>query len=150
MLRSMNDPRSRTEPVESLQWHRTLWTMVAVQFVMSIAFSIVAPIMPLFLPDLGVVSASAALCRPAQRCVGQRNRHVVRGAGLRHFLRGHFHRAGLGQPCGPIRPQADGATINLRYRRIHVPNGDRAPASSVTNRMASLGVPSPGRDVPWA
>jgi MFS transporter, DHA1 family, multidrug resistance protein len=44
--------------------------MVAVQFVMSIAFSIVAPIMPLFLPDLGVVSASAALCRPAQSTCG--------------------------------------------------------------------------------
>lgn len=37
-------------------WQRTLWTMVGVQFVMSIAFSILSPIMPLFLPQLGVVT----------------------------------------------------------------------------------------------
>jgi DHA1 family multidrug resistance protein-like MFS transporter len=33
--------------------------MVAVQFTMSISFNIVSPIMPLFLPDLGVTSAEA-------------------------------------------------------------------------------------------
>jgi DHA1 family multidrug resistance protein-like MFS transporter len=44
---------------ESPTWRRTLWAMVAVQFVMSISFSIVSPIMPLFLPDLGVASAAA-------------------------------------------------------------------------------------------
>jgi DHA1 family multidrug resistance protein-like MFS transporter len=43
----------------SPHWQRTLWTMAAVQFVMSVAFSIVSPIMPLFLPDLGVTSESA-------------------------------------------------------------------------------------------
>jgi nitrate/nitrite transporter NarK len=37
-------------------WQRTLWTMVGVQFVMSISFSITSPIMPLFLPQLGVHS----------------------------------------------------------------------------------------------
>lgn len=41
------------------RWQLTLWTMVAVQFVMSISFSIVSPIMPLFLPDLGVTSPPA-------------------------------------------------------------------------------------------
>ena len=41
------------------RWRVTLWTMVAVQFIMSIAFSIVAPLMPLFLPELGVVSPAA-------------------------------------------------------------------------------------------
>ena len=40
-------------------WQRTLWTMVGVQFVMSISFSILSPIMPLFLPELGVVSREA-------------------------------------------------------------------------------------------
>lgn len=40
-------------------WRRTLWAMVAVQFVMSISFNIVAPIMPLFLPDLGVTAPAA-------------------------------------------------------------------------------------------
>ncbi|MGE0415861.1 MAG: MFS transporter [Acetobacteraceae bacterium] len=44
---------------ESPHWQRSLWAMVAVQFVMSISFNIVAPIMPLFLPDLGVTSSAA-------------------------------------------------------------------------------------------
>ena len=44
---------------EGPPWQRTLWTMVGVQFVMSIAFSILSPIMPLFLPELGVVSREA-------------------------------------------------------------------------------------------
>jgi DHA1 family multidrug resistance protein-like MFS transporter len=41
------------------RWQRTLWTMVGVQFVMSISFNILSPIMPLFLPELGVVSREA-------------------------------------------------------------------------------------------
>ena len=49
-----------TQPYdESPTWRRTLWTMVAVQFTMSVAFSIVQPVMPLFLPDLGVASEAA-------------------------------------------------------------------------------------------
>jgi DHA1 family multidrug resistance protein-like MFS transporter len=51
--------RMTESPDESPQWRRTLWTMVAVQFTMSIAFSIVQPVMPLFLPDLGVTSPAA-------------------------------------------------------------------------------------------
>ena len=43
----------------SAGWQLTLWTMVAVQVVMSISFSIVSPIMPLFLPELGVTSIQA-------------------------------------------------------------------------------------------
>ena len=54
MLRRMIDTQD-----ESPTWRRTLWTMVAVQFTMSVAFSIVQPVMPLFLPDLGVTSAAA-------------------------------------------------------------------------------------------
>jgi len=46
-------------PPEAQHWQRTLWTMVGVQFLMSIAFSILSPIMPLFLPELGVVSTGA-------------------------------------------------------------------------------------------
>jgi DHA1 family multidrug resistance protein-like MFS transporter len=41
------------------QWKRTLWVMVGIQFVMTGAFSMLSPIMPLFLPVLGVDSASA-------------------------------------------------------------------------------------------
>jgi len=35
-------------------WRQTLWAMVAIQFVMTAAFSMLTPIMPLFLPVLGV------------------------------------------------------------------------------------------------
>src|SRR5947209_11337964 len=35
-------------------WRQTLWAMVGIQFVMTAAFSMLSPIMPLFLPVLGV------------------------------------------------------------------------------------------------
>ncbi len=38
----------------SSHWQQTLWAMVAIQFVMTMAFSMLTPIMPLFLPELGV------------------------------------------------------------------------------------------------
>src|SRR5712671_8043378 len=44
---------------EAAQWRQTLWAMVGIQFVMTMAFSMLTPIMPLFLPALGVESASA-------------------------------------------------------------------------------------------
>ncbi len=37
-------------------WVRTLWVMVAVQFVMSLGVTVFTPILPLFLPELGVTS----------------------------------------------------------------------------------------------
>src|SRR5204862_2345151 len=40
-------------------WQRTLWAMVGIQFVMTSAFSMLTPIMPLFLPVLGVETAEA-------------------------------------------------------------------------------------------
>src|SRR6202162_4291 len=39
-------------------WRQTLWAMVGIQFVMTMAFSMLTPIMPLFLPVLGVESES--------------------------------------------------------------------------------------------
>lgn len=39
-------------------WQQTLWAMVAIQFVMTMAFSMLTPIMPLFLPQLGVTGAT--------------------------------------------------------------------------------------------
>jgi MFS transporter, DHA1 family, multidrug resistance protein len=42
----------------SAHWQSTLWAMVAVQFVMTMAFSMLTPIMPLFLPELGVKTAA--------------------------------------------------------------------------------------------
>jgi len=45
-------------PAEDLgvasHWQNTLWAMVGVQFVMTMAFSMLTPIMPLLLPELGV------------------------------------------------------------------------------------------------
>src|SRR5229473_1561241 len=58
----------RMAPVQSLNteaagaavyWRNTLWAMVGIQFVMTMAFSMLSPIMPLFLPVLGVESDSA-------------------------------------------------------------------------------------------
>src|ERR1700682_1153804 len=51
------------QPSESLAaggaaayWRQTLWAMVGIQFVMTAAFSMLTPILPLFLPVLGVGS----------------------------------------------------------------------------------------------
>jgi len=41
---------------QSNQWHRTLWAMVSVQIIVSGAFSIVPPVIPLILPTLGVTA----------------------------------------------------------------------------------------------
>ena len=55
----------RSEAIEedggapAAQWQRTLWAMVGIQFVMTMSFSMLTPIMPLFLPVLGVESPAA-------------------------------------------------------------------------------------------
>jgi DHA1 family multidrug resistance protein-like MFS transporter len=63
MLMPMNDtaPPEISESLdrEPHRWLVSLWSMVAVQFIMSVAFGIVGPIMPLYLPELGVVSPAA-------------------------------------------------------------------------------------------
>ena len=46
-----------TDTSAAVPWQRTLWAMVGIQFVMTAAFSMLSPIMPLFLPVLGVSSA---------------------------------------------------------------------------------------------
>jgi DHA1 family multidrug resistance protein-like MFS transporter len=53
-----NDPHLDQGP-PGAQWQRTLWAMVAIQFINTMAFSVLSPIMPLFLPVLGVETASA-------------------------------------------------------------------------------------------
>jgi len=58
MLPAMTEPAPPT-PNDPPKWRLSLWSMVAVQFIMSIAFSIVSPIMPLFLPELGVDNPAA-------------------------------------------------------------------------------------------
>ena len=42
----------------SPRWRQTLWAMVAIQFVTAMANSVLTPIMPLFLPELGVATES--------------------------------------------------------------------------------------------
>ena len=37
-------------------WQLTLWAMVGIQFIMTMSFSFLSPIMPLFLPQLGVTT----------------------------------------------------------------------------------------------
>src|SRR5580692_1689880 len=46
----------KTEPhaPASSHWQTTLWAMVGIQFIMTMSFSFLSPIMPLFLPVLGV------------------------------------------------------------------------------------------------
>ncbi len=46
-------------PGAAANWQRTLWAMVGIQLVMTMAFSMLSPIMPLFLPVLGVTSERA-------------------------------------------------------------------------------------------
>src|ERR1700677_2788264 len=55
----MRDGAGITDSSIDPSWRLTLWAMVAVQIVMSLSFSILSPVMPLFLPDLGVKSTSA-------------------------------------------------------------------------------------------
>lgn len=50
---------ARAEALDgSPQWQVTLWAMVAVQLIMSSAFTFLSPVLPLFLPHLGVDSLS--------------------------------------------------------------------------------------------
>ncbi len=47
---------SRHDESTATRWQITLWAMVGIQFIMTMAFSFLSPIMPLFLPRLGVTS----------------------------------------------------------------------------------------------
>jgi len=44
-------------PDTSPTWQVTMWTMVAVQVIMTLSFTFLSPVMPLFLPHLGVETA---------------------------------------------------------------------------------------------
>ncbi|MBV9373898.1 MAG: MFS transporter [Alphaproteobacteria bacterium] len=46
------------DSADAAQWRRVLWVMVGIQFIMTGAFSVLSPIMPLLLPELGVETAS--------------------------------------------------------------------------------------------
>jgi MFS transporter, DHA1 family, multidrug resistance protein len=49
------DTSAPAEPAAS-SWQLTLWAMVGIQFIMTMSFSMLTPIMPLFLPRLGVTT----------------------------------------------------------------------------------------------
>jgi DHA1 family multidrug resistance protein-like MFS transporter len=55
----MRDAAVTSKSGLAVDWRVTLWAMVAVQIVMSLSFSILSPVMPLFLPDLGVTDPSS-------------------------------------------------------------------------------------------
>jgi DHA1 family multidrug resistance protein-like MFS transporter len=55
-LRVEDKTAAAEESGVAAHWRQTLWAMVAIQFVMTMAFSMLTPIMPLFLPELGVES----------------------------------------------------------------------------------------------
>src|SRR5215204_3792733 len=59
MQPSHADTESGTAPGVAANWRHTLWAMVAIQFVMTMAFSVLSPIIPLMLPELGVTSEAA-------------------------------------------------------------------------------------------
>jgi DHA1 family multidrug resistance protein-like MFS transporter len=46
------------DTADAAQWRHILWVMVGIQFIMTGAFSVLSPIMPLLLPELGVETAS--------------------------------------------------------------------------------------------
>ena len=56
---AMEDPGAPPTDGPAAEWQRTLWVMVGIQFVMTMAFSVLSPIIPLLLPELGVETASA-------------------------------------------------------------------------------------------
>ncbi|HXE16899.1 MAG TPA: MFS transporter [Stellaceae bacterium] len=54
-------PDAASPPIITTEadWSRTLWVMVGIQFVMTLSFTVLSPIMPLFLPELGVKAPAA-------------------------------------------------------------------------------------------
>jgi DHA1 family multidrug resistance protein-like MFS transporter len=53
------EPATTAPPSGSARnWRQTLWAMVAIQFVTAMANSVLTPIMPLFLPELGITDPS--------------------------------------------------------------------------------------------
>lgn len=53
-----DEPVTGAASGSAANWRQTLWAMVAIQFVTAMANSVLTPIMPLFLPELGVTDSS--------------------------------------------------------------------------------------------
>ena len=54
-----DQPAQDPSPEWAPQWQMTMWTMVAVQVIMTLSFTFLSPVMPLFLPHLGVETEEA-------------------------------------------------------------------------------------------
>jgi len=55
----MPEPAASETPPEgafALNWQRTLFVMMGIQLGMNMGFTVLSPVMPLFLPELGVSS----------------------------------------------------------------------------------------------
>ncbi|HVV95316.1 MAG TPA: MFS transporter [Hyphomicrobiales bacterium] len=52
-------PAAAARPALVDRWEWTLWAMVVIQFVMTMSFTVLSPIVPLFLPEIGVGSPGA-------------------------------------------------------------------------------------------
>ena len=48
--------RTHDATTSASSWQVTLWAMVGMQFIMTMSFTFLSPIMPLFLPKLGVTT----------------------------------------------------------------------------------------------
>jgi hypothetical protein len=100
--------RSRVEPgadgAAAMRWQRMLWVMVGTQFIMTAAFSVLSPTMPLLLPELGVETASAVDLRAG----------VLDG--ITSFCDVRF--AGVATGYRLPWPQVDTIALEPRHRRI--------------------------------
>src|SRR5580704_10897488 len=104
MLAPMNQP-APPQADEPPRWRVTLWSMVGVQFIMSISFGIVGPILPLYLPELGVVSPAAVnmwagVLTSATSCVAIFTSPLWGGLADRYGRKLMVLRAGMGALAG--------------------------------------------------
>src|SRR5437868_7330308 len=91
-------PAAAADDAAAVQWQRTLWVMVGIQFIMTGAFSVLSPI-------------HAAAPARARRRDGERGRSVGRHPQWRRVLCRGLCFAGMGTRRRPPRPQADAVAL---------------------------------------
>ena len=100
--------------------------MVGIQFIMTMSFSFLSPIMPLFLPDLGVTTDAGI-----DLWSGILN-------GSTSFVAA-FASPLWGRLADQLRPQADAAALELRDRGVHRVDGHVAERLAVLRRPRADG-----------
>jgi hypothetical protein len=72
---AVQDPSADgADATAAAQWQRTLWAMVGVQFIMTMAFSVLSAIMPLLLPEqilLGILVKTPHMRYLGAKCTAQ-------------------------------------------------------------------------------